>query len=315
MIVTTTGSFPKTMLSDGEIENAIRKVISLQLEEEMDVLVDGQLKADIVGIFAHAIGLEGAGMPYKVTREIQPLREAVTLEYLQLAAKYAQGAPLKAHLTGPTVIAENCQVTDKAPAKYHGKNGFYTLTMDIAEALAEEARQIAQQKDILNVQYLQIDEPSLAFGSDMKIAQAAVQKIVQTWKKEEGGLTLMHVCWDFAGILEDILAMPIDVLNLSIEHFRELGDNAYQVLRTSEKRFALGVVPVNTDHLPVPERIAREALFVQTQLGPEQLWGLTPVCGLRESPENRAREILHRLRETANVLENRPTGENREVGQ
>lgn len=301
--VTTTGSFPRIYFENQNIELAIQKVVEDQIEAGVDILVDGQLRADIVGIFAHSIGLKGDGMPYEVSQKIKPPENSILLPDLRTAAKYAGDRPLKAHITGPSVIAENCHLHEDAPNLYVGDDGFINLTLDIANALAHEVRWIAQESKKLNIRFLQIDEPSLVFGGDLEVARKGLEIVTKAWKSAGGEQIIMHVCWDFTGIFQKLLEMPVDILNLEAAHVQELSTDEFQALQKSEKKIALGVIPVNTDQQPAPERIAREALFACDMVSPKYFWGLTPVCGMRSSTPALAKDSMRCLARAASILE------------
>lgn len=297
---TLTGSFPP-FGSDGSSDPILESIINAvreQIDANIDVLVDGQPRSDIVGIFANGVGLEGDGLPYHVTRELARPSHSVTLLDLETAARATDGRPLKAHITGPTVIAESCVLAD-APQVYRGKDGFHHLTLDLAQALAEEARMISQRARELNIQYLQIDEPSLAFGADLSLAREAVGIVADAWRANGGGEVILHVCGDIANILSDLVEMPVDILNIEYVHLREASEAAITRLKESNKKIALGVIPVNTRELPTAQRVAWDLLAARERFGEEHLWGATPNCGLRLSTPEMASKRIHLLNEVA----------------
>lgn len=298
--ITTTGSYPPSHKSP---EASIRFAVKDQIKAGADLLVDGQVRADIVGIFANSIGLEGDGLPYIVRRKIGKPHKSVSLRDLRVAAKSANGKPLKAHITGPTVMAENCFVENEAPEAYRGESGFAQLTFDIAHALAEEARFIAAEAGDLNIQYLQVDEPSFVFGADLDIGRQALNIVVDAWKQSEDRPVILHVCGDYGFIFSALLKMPVDVLNVGIEHFQELSDADVTVLKDSGKKLAFGVIPVNIEHVPSSERIARDVIYAGDRCGMELIWGITPVCGMRLASQELPRQRVSALFGAKDILE------------
>lgn len=298
--VTTTGSHPPRYKS---LESSIKQAINDQIKARATVLVDGQLRSDIVGIFARRIGLMGSGLPYHVRSRIGNLDESVVLPDLRIAAKYAGGHTIKAHITGPMVMAENCEVDDETPEFYKDEPGFKKLVFDIAEALAKEARFIASEKDELRVGYLQIDEPSLSFGADLNLAKDAIKVITDAWKDAGGGPVILHVCGDYGDIFLELLGLPVDILNLEIEHLDELTDLKIEALKASGKQLAFGVIPVNTDHVPTPEKVARDVFYAVDRFGLDLVWGITPVCGMRLSKPELAKKRMNTLSQAVSILE------------
>lgn len=298
--VTTTGSYPLRYKS---LESSIKFAIKEQTDAKIDVLVDGQMSSDIVGIFARRIGLMGSELPYHVKSNIGKLAESVILPDLRAAARYSNGHPIKAHITGPTVIAENCKVDDDAVEVYKGESGFTNLVLDIARALAREAMFIASEKEALGVKYLQIDEPSLAFGADMQLACTAVDIIAKAWRDADGGPIILHVCGDYAEIFSELLKMPVDILNVEIEHFEELTDEQIAALMATQKLLSFGVVPVNTEYIPSPEKVARDVFYAADRCSMDKIWGITPDCGMRLSKPELAKNRMKTLVQAVSILE------------
>lgn len=304
LITALTGSFPPSHAADSEddIAASIRNAVRRQMECGLSLLSDGQPRRDIVGIFAHSLGLEGENLPYRVAGPIGKPDSSLTLRDLETAAAAAQGRPLKAHLTGPTVMAESTSADD-VPPMYQSEAGFRRLTLDIAQALAEEARAIAGRAGELNIQYLQIDEPSLAFGADLELAREAVRIVTNAWKQAGGGETILHVCGDIGNIIPQLAQMPVDILNLENVHLREVDAHARQALKDSGKKLALGVIPVNVASLPPARRVARELAYAWEDYGPDRIWGITPNCGLRMSEESLAIRRMRCLADAAREAE------------
>jgi methionine synthase II (cobalamin-independent) len=298
--VTTTGSHPPRYKS---LDSSIKHVISEQKKAKVHVFVDGQLRSDIVGIFARRIGLTGSGLPYHVNSAIGDLSESVILPDLRIASKYSSGHILKAHITGPTVMAENCEVDVDSPDIYKGETGFKTLVLDIAEALAKEARFIANEREKLGIGYLQIDEPSLAFGADLDLANQAIKIVTDSWRNAGGGPIILHVCGDYGEIFLDLLKLPVDILNLEIEHLDELTDSQIDALKSTGKQLSFGVIPVNTDYIPTAEKVARDVLYAIDRCGVDLIWGITPVCGMRLSKPELVRKRMNTLAQAVNILE------------
>ena len=98
ILVTTTGSYPPVIDEKGEIaiEPSIKRAIEDQIRAGVDILVDGQVRSDIVGIFAREIGLHGTHLPYSAPKILQKPEKSSTLDDLQTAAQHAKGKPIKA---------------------------------------------------------------------------------------------------------------------------------------------------------------------------------------------------------------------------
>jgi len=304
LFVTSIGSFPPR--KDASVEESIRNAIQLQLECGVDVLVDGQIRSDVVGIFAQQVGLKGKGLPYHVETplSVSSLAHSITLPDLEVATSYAEDRYLKVHITGPILMAESCLVNENRPevAHYQGDEGFRLLTLDLARTLTEEVRLVAAQADRLNIAYLQIDEPSLTFGADLALTKEALSGIASAWREMTGREVILHVCGDIGSIITELLDMPVDILSLENVYLNQLENDFLDLWQKSQKKLALGVVPVNNDKIPSPQHIAREVLSAQERYGHGRIVAITPACGLRNRREDEARDRLHCLVQAAQLI-------------
>jgi 5-methyltetrahydropteroyltriglutamate--homocysteine methyltransferase len=155
------------------IQKSIERAIHDQIELGIDVLVDGQVRGDIISLFAQRLpGYAGKTLPYRAIGPIHPSEEPITLKDYLYAKGLAGGRSLKAHITGPMSMARATLVDAESP--YTGRND-PRLVHDLAEALGHEARFLVEA----GAQVVQIDEPALADGVDLNLAIEAMQQIVE----------------------------------------------------------------------------------------------------------------------------------------
>lgn len=306
LFLTQTGSyapvrFPPPSLTEQEVYDSIHQAVRIQQEIIVDqpvqwVFVSGQPQNDIVGIFAAGLGLDGDALPYRVNREIQHT-QPITLREVEIASEALQGSfPLKAHVTDPSLMAE-CLVEEDAPKQYREDALFpRELILAFSHALAEEARVLTCTPN-LPVKYLQIDAPTLAYGADLELAHHGIGIITEA--VNPAVQTILHVCGDTSKIMDVLLDMPVNILNIEYQHVKDLPWLNANRLSNSKKKLSLGIIPVNTHEIPTQRRLERELLFAAEQYGVENIWGITPNCGLRLSDPTLARQRLERLVEVA----------------
>ena len=99
--------------------------------------------------------------------------------------------------------------------------------------------------------------------------------------------------------MEDLLDMPVDVLNAKGRHLRALPWLNADRLAQSAKKLAIGCIRVDVDEVPSARWLERELLFAAERYGAENIWGITSECGLRMSDPQLARARLDRLVEVA----------------
>ena len=283
--VTLTGSYPAPLnrpVTDEDIRQAVRD----QTQAGMTVLVDGQLRADIAGLFAPVVAPgDSVALPLKVTGKIKPLHSGITVDDYKIAKIEAGKRQVKAHLTGPTFLAENCRIND---ALYQGPTDS-ALIYDIAEALAAEAQFLCAAGATI----IQIDEPTLAYGPDVKVALKALEIIVRKIP-----FSILHTCGDVTDIFQQLLDAPVQVLNVEWEHLRGLDWANCRLLENHEKKIALGCLAVDTDTIESLPRIRQIVMTAVNRFG-DCLWGLTPNCGLRLSTRDLAMRRMQILVQAA----------------
>ena len=107
---TTIGSFPR---GDKPIEDAIRDVVDLQLRHGVEVVTDGEQRADMITYFGQIPGFGGGSRGLKVSGRIRPMDEPGEFYKLVDYARYegvprrqSAGADVKTKitLTGPVTL-------------------------------------------------------------------------------------------------------------------------------------------------------------------------------------------------------------------
>ncbi len=298
LIATTTGSYPPLPLPASN-EDSIKRAIKDQLEAGLDLLVDGQVESDIAGIFAgHIDGFSSRVGRYPIDNKVKPPEHPITVASFLYAKSLAPEKQFKAHLTGPTFLAQSSEIRNPT---YYSKNTDRKLVIDIAFALAEEAKALSAA----GADYIQIDEPSFAYGADVEVGLEAIEIIAKHIKH-----SILHVCSDTRHIFNKLLSAKVDILSVEGQHLRRLISVNSTTLVNSHKKIAYGCMPVNDNHIESPRRLIREIVEAVDLYGADNLWAITPNCGLRliESDEKSQRErlglkIISRLAEVARKVE------------
>ena len=295
----TTGSYPP-LEEDTKIQihEFIERAIRDQLELDLDILVDGQVRDDIVSLFAKAIPeLSGDRLPYRVKDRIRPLERAITVQDYEYASKLIPGdsnKPLKAHVTGPMTIARSLFIETPSYEGIEDKK----LIFDLAEMIGQEAKYLVQA----GAKIVQIDEPVLAKGVDLNIAFEAMKIIVN---KGEIPYPALHACGNVTGILEDVLQrFPVKMISMEGEWLksRELRHIQQSYLQDVDKVIGLGCIKVSNYQV---ERLLSVQNFLDqmiSRLGEDRIWAAMPNCGLRAVPYDVAKEKLKVLVEAAHTI-------------
>ena len=304
-----TGSYPPTYdlarpirylppdEQDRIVRESISRAVNDQIELGIDVLVDGQVRDDIVSLFARRLpGYEGDALPYRVVRRVRPSKEPMTVQDYLYAKGLAGGRPLKAHITGPMSIARASAVESGSG---YASRGDPKLVRDLANALGQEALCLVEA----GAEVVQIDEPVLAYGIDLDLAFEAIQRIIEVGTVPYPGL---HVCGNVTRVLDDILRRcPVRMVSIEgswMQH-EELRDIDDKFLAQHEKQLGLGCIQVSDYSV---EKLRHVQAFLDQmvlRLGEDNIWAVMPNCGLRSVPHHVAKNKLKVMVEAARFLE------------
>lgn len=241
--------------------NAVKTAVSDQIEAGIDIISDGQVRGDMITIFASRM----PGIRDQVVfSKVEPPQRPITLQDTRYAlSKYPM---VKGILTGPSTLAHALRI---ATPVYRDRN---ELILDIAQALVPEARTLEEA----GVRILQIDEPIFSTGmADLEVGRRAIEIITSN----VGIHTCLHVCGELLDVVDEILKMPVSILdfefaasqeNLDTISGKELGDRfiGYGCVDTQEH----GVESV-------PEILKRVEKGIEV-LGQERML-VDPDCGMR----------------------------------
>ncbi len=270
---------------DRAVREATKICIDDQIKAGIDIIADGeQGREDMSVFFAERLGgfTEGDwvrvwGNNYFrkpiVTGRIE-FRAPMTLDDWKFANEYANGrAQVKQMFTGPYTMA------DWAFYEFHASR--WDLTLDLAEALAKEAKAL----DRAGCPYIQIDEPALCTHpskEEMELQAQALEIITKGLK----AYTAMHVCYgDFSLLFPEALDFKVDLIDLEFanNNFRTL-----DILRQYDftKDLGFGVVDVHKREVESVEEIKANIRKALEFLRPEQVYP-DPDCGLKLLPDER----------------------------
>jgi len=301
---TTIGSFPQTIeirsmrskLKKGElnqteydafIRSEIEKVIRLQEEIGLDVLVHGEFERnDMVQYFAEK--LEGftftnhGWVQSFGSRYVRPpiiygqvkRPEPMTVNW----ANYAQSLtdkPVKGMLTGPVTILQWSFARDDQPRS--------ETCREIALAIREEV----QDLESAGIQVIQIDEPALREGLPIQRAKWqqylswAVEcfKITSSGVKDETQIHT-HMCYaEFNDIINAIGEMDADVISF------EASRSNMQLLKAFANYhypndIGPGIYDIHSPNIPKVEEIIGLLENALEVISGDQLW-VNPDCGLK----------------------------------
>lgn len=264
------------------VAEATKICIDDQIKAGIDIIADGeQGREDMQVFFAERLGGFEAGDWVRiwgnnyfrkpiVTSRIQ-FKEPMTLDDWKFASKYAgKRAQVKQMFTGPYTMSDWSFYESHASRR--------DLTLDLAEALAKEAKAL----DKAGCPYIQIDEPALCTHpgeEEMQLQAEAVEIITKGLK----AYTAIHVCYgDFGMLFPYALDFKVDLIDLE---FANNGFRTLDVLRKYDftKDLGFGVVDVHKKEVESVAQVKKNIMLALDFLKPEQVYP-KPDCGLKLLP-------------------------------
>ncbi len=279
------------------IHKGIQRAVEDQIKLEVDILVDGQIRSDIISLYTKQLGgYDPNAIPFRVIGKITRSVTPITVADYMYARDLAGLRPMTAHITGPVTLARASRINSNL-SPYRDRNDPRML-MDIAEALCYEAEALVKA----GAEVIQIDEPALADGVDLDVAFNAIRLIAEHARIP---FPALHICGNVTHILQEVLEKcPVRMVSIEgafLNHPKlQFIDAGY--LSNTGKQIGLGCIQV-VDHHVDRQRAVQDFLDAMVlRLGEENIWAAMPNCGLRTMPIDVAREKVNVLVKAAQAL-------------
>jgi 5-methyltetrahydropteroyltriglutamate--homocysteine methyltransferase len=255
--------------------HSVRIAVEDQITAGIDLISDGQVRGDMVRAFTSRLpGIQGQ----EVTGKILPASGAITLRDTRYALSRHRW--VKGILTGPTTLSHALHLSTRM---YRDRND---VALDLAKALKAEASFLEQA----GVCMIQVDEPILSTGAaDMEAARNALEVVISSLSVPVS----LHVCGDLSGVIDFLLAIPVDVLDIECARSPENLD-LLDRRDLSGRRIGLGCID-STSMDVEPIEVVRDRIHKGIDLlGPDTLL-IDPDCGLRMLSRESASMKLSRM--------------------
>jgi len=243
------------------LRSAVHTAIGDQVAAGIDIISDGQVRGDMVQIFSRRLpGIRGLEVIGKVLPAEETITAADTRQALRTATR------VKGIVTGPTTLAHALHLSTRV---YRNKE---ELALDLAAALAREVRGLVES----GVCIIQIDEPIFSTGiADLGNGREAIRLT----REGVGVPVCLHACGGLSEIIDDLLAMPVDILDIECAKSPANLD-LFSKTDLKGKGIGFGCVDSADPAIEDPERIADRIRKGIEAFGAETML-LDPDCGLR----------------------------------
>lgn len=272
MITTVVGSYPTgiNVRSEEDARRAIDIAVNDQVKAGISVISDGQVRADMVGIFAMNMrGYTHESGRYHVTGRIEsPATPATVQDYLY--AKKASGGKVvvKGIVTGPTTMALSSVVDKASPYK---SNKDPELIYDLAYAQAAEVRALAKA----GADIIQIDEPFFSVDADLETGIRAVNIVAKAAETPA-----MHVCGDIRPIFGKLLEANVLVLDHEFAISKNIEAMDRELIEAHGKIIGFGCLDTKSNTIESVDQIEASIRQGIEKIGKKNMW-IDPDCGMR----------------------------------
>ncbi len=301
--------FRKGEISEKEyekfLEDETRKVIELQEEIGLDVLVHGEFeRTDMVEYFAqqldgYAFTQNGWVQSYG-SRYVRPpvlygdihRPRPMTVRWFEFAQSLSK-RPVKGMLTGPVTLLQWSFVRDDQPRS------------ETCRQLALAVRDEVMDLESAGAKVIQVDEPALREGMPLRRGdwKPYLDWAVGAFRLATGGVgdatqIQTHMCYsEFNDIIDAIAAMDADVL--LIENARSDAE-FLEVFKEFDYRNEIGpgVYDIHSPRVPPVEEMAAQLQASLGVLAQSQVW-VNPDCGLKTRTYDECVPALRNMVEAA----------------
>lgn len=305
------GSFPRL---DDSLDQAIEKVVNLQLDNEIDIITDGEQRGSMISYFEQLQGLEKVGDSLRIVEKVRTINDELDKFYkiadykkVQeiLGIKNIQETKIKVTFTGPITLSLICVLTDPESAKkVYDLDVRSKLYFDFGNAILPLIKRALELGALV-----QIDEPLLSTGSiDINIAKNILEdfflKLPASFVSDER--VSLHVCGSLKrvpGLFNMILELPVMVLslgfsgNLESENFELISKELFE---NHHKKLGAGFIS-NTkveNYQKIKDRYYR----LEKKIGKENIRYLHPDCGFALSSVKIVEKILKKMKIVKKVI-------------
>ena len=301
IITTVVGSYPTYSFEAQSFNERIRESLGIFdsykksiiesvtsfVKEDIDIICDGQVRGDMVKIFASKInGFRIEDNTAYIKGKITPAAHPITIRDFQLAFKTAKSldkrfklnAPLedifeheakgvKGILTGPTTLTHSSLIENFYTSK---ENAIY----DIARALLVEAKHLENAGACA----IQIDEPFISIGAeDIDVSRAAVEII----SEELDIPVILHVCGDLENVMKNLLDFDVDILDLEFSGMPQNIETLKKHWKSScDKNIGIGCVNTKLQSVDNKEDVRQTVHEVKDIIKRDNII-IDPDCGMR----------------------------------
>ena len=288
---TTIGSFPR---AEKPIKEAVAEVIDLQLRHGIDVITDGEQRADMITYFEQIPGLARGGRGLRVAGKIRPMDDPGSfykiVDYALVRPRLGGRVKGKITITGPVTLGMT--------AAMGGITGYSnvrdpSLYEDCADALMPLAEKVLDLGA-----HLQIDEPGLSAKFESPKYTERLFSALPDKALDEGRVSL-HVCGSVGRVFDELMGLSVNVFSFGFSRAQEsknMGLIAEKSLREGKR---LGVGFISNTMLETAETAQARLEKIAGIVGVKNIAYIHPDCGFAPTSPELVEPMLRNMKEAS----------------
>jgi 5-methyltetrahydropteroyltriglutamate--homocysteine methyltransferase len=295
---TTIGSFPR---GDKPLEASIRDVVDLQLKYGIDVITDGEQRADMITYFEQIPGLSRGNRSLRISGKIRPMDDPdafFKIEDYHRVQSYLDSinrrdVRTKITLTGPVTLGMTSAMG--------GLSGYRNmrdpqLYMDCADALLP----LASRALVIGA-HLQIDEPGISARFESPKYLERLLSALPDSAIDEGRVSL-HVCGYVGRVYEELMGLSVKIFSFGFSRAQESKNIETISSESLKEGKRLGVGFISNTSLEDPDTALRRLNRIAGIIGVDNVEYIHPDCGFGSTPPELVEPILRNMKEASDVF-------------
>jgi 5-methyltetrahydropteroyltriglutamate--homocysteine methyltransferase len=295
---TTIGSFPK---GNKPLVAAIRDVIDLQLKYGIDVITDGEQRADMITYFEQIPGLSRGNRGLRVCGKIGPMEDSDDFFKIRdyhwvqsyLDSVNRRDVKTKITLTGPVTLGMTSAMGGLIG---YGNMRDASLYLDCVNALLPLANRALEVGA-----HLQIDEPGISARFESPKYLERLLSALPDSAIDEGRVSL-HVCGSVAHVFKELMDLSVNVFSFGFSRAQEsknIETISSESLRAGKK---LGVGFISNTALEDSDTALRRLNKIAGIVGVDNVAYIHPDCGFGSTSPELVEPILRNMKGASDVF-------------
>lgn len=243
------------------LRSAVQNAVSEQISAGVDIISDGQVRSDMIGLFTADIpGIKDRSVigPVQVPTSDKPQND---VQYALKQHKWVKGI-----VTGPSTLAHALHISTPV----------YRKKEDLVHDLAKVVIHVARSFQKAGVTIIQIDEPILSTGAASVSAGAEALEAIASSLTTPVGL---HICGDISGCIDALRDLPVSIIDIECAKSPE---NLTVISKRDlhGKVLGYGCIDSSTDEIEDKDTVTKRIRDALELVRPDSLM-LDPDCGMR----------------------------------